>query len=187
LVPSNGRVFIDNCDIRDIDLAYLRENISLVTQESIFFNMSIKENLTLGSTSPYDEESLEKSLILSGADKVIQKLPSGLETIISENATNLSGGERQRLSLARVYYRNSKILLLDEMTSNIDPKTQEDIMESLRKNKGDRTIVMVTHNYNNIKYADRVIKLVSKDNNSGMDESYFFNKTGADIDIICAA
>jgi len=138
-----GDIKIGNTDIKEYDQSVLAKEISLVGQNTFLFNDTIKNNITLFSDE-YKEEEIRSAVSESGLDDVIKNLPDGLETMITENGNNFSGGEKQRINLARAVLRKSKILLLDEYTSNLN-KDMENEIESKIFNQKDKTVIVVTH------------------------------------------
>lgn len=152
--PCQGTVKLDDIDIEQLNEESIRKHVSLVTQQPFLFNLTIKENLSLVNDNM---EQIEAVCHMVGLDEKIKSLPKGYDTKLEEDATNLSGGEKQRLAIARAILANTKILLLDEITNNLDNESIEDIRLSLEKLKGRYTIVLVTHNLDIAKYADRIL------------------------------
>ncbi len=149
-VANEGKIKIDDKDIKDLSEKYLRKNISMISQDFYIFNMSIKDNLLLAKPKAKEDE-LQEVCKKVGLDKYIQSLPEKYETLIGENGVNLSGGQRQRFAIARALLRESKIILLDEATNALDENIENSIFKLLEKLKSEHTIVVVTHNLKHIK------------------------------------
>ncbi len=154
--PSNGKIFIDGVNINDLDEASIRDNIAIITQNPYIFNFSIKENFLLTSPNATDEEIINACRIAS-LDEFINTLPDKYDTIVGEGGVTLSGGQKQRLAIARALLMKTKIILFDEATSALDNETQEQIQESIRKMKGNFTIVIVAHRLSTIMDADNIL------------------------------
>ena len=148
-VANEGKIKIDDKDIKDLSEKYLRKNISMISQDFYIFNMSIKDNLLLAKPNAREDE-LQEVCKKVELDKYIQSLPEKYETLIGENGVNLSGGQRQRFAIARALLRESKIILLDEATNALDENIENSIFELLEKLKTEHTIVVVTHNLKHI-------------------------------------
>ena len=163
--PEKGDISIDNQSIFDTKIISLREQISLVSQETTLFDDTIKNNIKYANEDASDEE-IKKVAILSNSDDFIQKLPNKYETLIGENGVRLSGGEKQRISIARAMIKKSSIILLDEATSSLDSETENKIQEALQTLTKGKTTIVIAHrlstilNSNNIYLIDngRVIE-----------------------------
>ena len=130
--PIDGKIEIDDQDLKKVDLNSLRKQISIVDQNTTLFDDTIFNNIKYASPKASNEE-IYNAAKLSMCEGFIKKLPNGFDTIIGENGTKLSGGEKQRLSIARAFLKNSKIILLDEATSSLDSETEQQIQEALSK------------------------------------------------------
>lgn len=153
--PQKGRILIDNQDIRLFSLSSLRENISLVTQETSLFNDTVKSNIKYGKLDATFEE-IKKAATEAGAINFINDLPNGFDTIIGESGIKLSGGQRQRIAIARALLKNAPILLLDEATSSLDNVTEEDVQKSINNLMNKRTSLIIAHRLSTIKDADLI-------------------------------
>jgi ABC-type multidrug transport system fused ATPase/permease subunit len=156
--PSHGAVCIDGNDIRGYTLQSLREQISLVLQESLLFSGSILENIAFSSPEATDEQILAAA-IAANADEFIQRLPDGYQTVISERGTTLSGGQKQRVAIARAILRDASILILDEPTSGLDASSERLVMEALECVSAGRTTLMIAHRLTTVRLADRIVVL----------------------------
>ena len=153
--PESGDILIDNQSIFDTKILSLREQISLVSQETTLFDDTIKNNIKYANEHATDEE-IEKVAILSNSDDFIQKLPNKYETLIGENGVRLSGGEKQRISIARAMIKKSSIILLDEATSSLDSETENKIQEALQKLTKDKTTIVIAHRLSTILNANNI-------------------------------
>ncbi len=153
---DKGKIFIDNLDIYKYAQDVYYSNISVVNQKTFIFNMSIKDNLSL--INPNSKKQIDACKRV-GIHDFIMSLPNGYHTILKEDAVNLSGGQKQLLSIARALLTASEILLLDEITSSLDPNSTEHIKNLLIDLKTDHTIILITHNRDLMKIADMLIVL----------------------------
>lgn len=154
--PYKGFVYIDDIKIDEYKKDTYYKNVSVVNQESFLFNMSIKDNLKMVCS---DEKKYIEMCKKVGIHDLIEHLPKGYNTILSDNASNLSGGQKRLLSLAKTLLTGSKILLFDEVTSSLDIKTTCKIIEVLKDLKNDHTIIIITHKKEVMKIADNLIML----------------------------
>lgn len=154
--PYKGFVYIDDIKIDEYKKDTYYKNVSVVNQESFLFNMSIKDNLKMVCS---DEKKYIEMCKKVGIHDLIEHLPKGYNTILSDNASNLSGGQKRLLSLAKTLLTGSKILLFDEVTSSLDIKTTSKIIEVLKDLKNDHTIIIITHKKEVMKIADNLIML----------------------------
>jgi len=157
VVPRAGSVVIDGTELSGLDLKRWQQKIGLVLQDPLIVHSSIAENVALGAA--IDPDAVMKVCKLAGADSFINRIPGGLDAILSERGANLSGGQRQRIALARALYRKPSLLILDEATSGLDPATENDIVVSLTKLKGEVTTLIVAHGGKILDMADRVLEL----------------------------
>ena len=151
-----GEILIDGKNIRDYNLHSLRENMGIVSQETILFNDTIENNIRLGNDSATMEE-IERAARIANAHDFIVESPEGYQTNIGDRGTKLSGGQRQRLSIARAVLKNPEILILDEATSALDTESEKLVQEALDKLLSGRTSVIIAHRLSTIKNADRII------------------------------
>lgn len=156
--PTAGTLYIDNHNVNDIDLRSYRRFISVVSQESVLFDGSIKENITYGIDNPTDEHIAE-AVRCAGLEDFVNSLPDGLNTLVKENGARLSGGQKQRISIARALLRDPKVLLLDEATSALDVESEALIQNALDHLIEGRTTFIVAHRLSTIRNADRIVVL----------------------------
>lgn len=154
--PKKGRIIIDGLDIRELTLKSLRQQIGIVTQETILFNDTIKANITYGKFDA-EEEQIVKAARQAHAHDFILKLPSGYQTIIGDRGMKLSGGERQRIAIARALLKNPPILILDEATSQLDTESEHVVQEALEVLMQGRTVFIIAHRLSTVKNAHRIV------------------------------
>ena len=155
---NEGEIKIDELPIKQMKLQSLRGLMGLVTQDSILFNDSIRENLKLGKENASDEELIDALKIANAYDFVMQ-LPKGLETNIGDSGNKLSGGQKQRISIARAVLKNPPIMILDEATSALDTESERLVQEALENMMKNRTSVVIAHRLSTIQNADEIIVL----------------------------
>ena len=157
---SNGEILVDGINISSFDIRDLRKNIALVSQEAFLFPGTILENLVIANISASQNE-IENVIKEVGLSNFVAKLPKGLNTEIGENGVQLSGGERQRLSLAQGILRKSEILLLDEVTANIDATTEGEIKETIKKIMASRnlTVIAISHKLEFLENVDYILQM----------------------------
>ncbi len=153
---NEGRIMIDDRDIRTIKKADLRRRLGLVLQDTFLFSDTVMENIRFGRLEATDEECIQAAR-LADADHFIRQLPQGYQTFLSERASNLSQGQRQLLAIARAILANPGILILDEATSSIDTRTESRIQESLLRLMKGRTSFVIAHRLSTIRNADQVL------------------------------
>ena len=162
---TGGQVLIDGQDIKNLNLQSYRSFIAVVPQNAILFSETIRENIIYG-TNDISDEDLNKIIKAANLEELIESLPEGLDTKITEHGKNLSGGQRQRISIARAFVRNPKILILDEATSALDSISEKKIQESIEKLVSDRTTLVVAHRLSTIRNADKIAVI----GNGGLEE-----------------
>jgi subfamily B ATP-binding cassette protein MsbA len=157
---SEGRILIDGYDIRDVSLQSLRKQIAMVTQQTILFNDTVRNNIAYGDIER-SEEDIINAAKAANAHHFIIKTPKGYDTNIGELGTKLSGGEKQRISIARALLKNAPILILDEATSSLDTEAEIEVQEALDNLMKGRTTLVIAHRLSTIRNADRIIVLVN--------------------------
>ena len=154
-----GKIIIDGFDIKDLPRSDLRSIIAVVSQESILFNSSIKENILLGDNSVDADEKLKKSISIANAQEFIDEYEEKLNYNVGDNGSNLSGGQKQRIAIARAVYSNCPILILDEATSSLDSKSEKLVQNAIDKLMVDKTSIVIAHRLSTIQNADKIIVL----------------------------
>lgn len=162
--PTRGRVLIDGKDVREWPLETVRNQVSIVAQETFLFSDTIAGNISFGL--PQNEENckeldntIRRMARIADADDFIMSMPEGYETVVGERGVGLSGGQKQRLSLARALANNPAILIMDDTTSAVDMETEEHIQKELKKLDGSRTVITIAHRISSVKDADMIIVL----------------------------
>ena len=156
--PVAGAVRIDGVDVRDLTVASLRENISLVAQDTFLFNDTVAANIAYGAAK-LDRTRMIEAAKAALAHDFIELLPQGYETVVGERGTMLSGGQRQRLAIARAIFRNSPILILDEATSHLDTESERLVQQALSNLMVGRTVIVIAHRISTVRRANRIVAL----------------------------
>lgn len=154
--PDSGHVYIDDHDIKSMNISWLRSNIAVVGQEPVLFATTIENNIRYGRTSATRAE-IEDAARAAGVHDFIVRLPEGYQTQVGEMGSQMSGGQKQRIAIARAIIQNPKILLLDEATSALDPHTGKLVEEMLGKVAKGMTTIVVTHKLSSIRKADQIV------------------------------
>jgi subfamily B ATP-binding cassette protein MsbA len=153
---NGGKISIDNVDIKDLHQRSLRENISVVMQDSVIFNDTALNNIRYARQSA-SKRDVEKAAKLAGADKFLEALPDKYNTILGEKGVKLSGGEQQRINIARAFLKNAPILILDEATSSLDSEIEQEIQESMWELAKNRTTIIIAHRLSTVMKADLIV------------------------------
>lgn len=153
---KEGSILVDGVDIRDVTVASLRNQIAMVTQQTILFNDSVRNNIAYGDQQAPEQKVIDAAKAAHAYD-FIKALPNGLDTMIGEAGARLSGGQRQRISIARAILKNAPILILDEATSALDTESEHEVQKALENLMRDRTTLVIAHRLSTIKNADRII------------------------------
>jgi ATP-binding cassette, subfamily B, bacterial MsbA len=153
---TDGRLLIDGHDVRDVTVASLRSQIGIVTQETILFNDTVRNNIAYGQPNVSQKE-VEAASCAALAHDFIMALPFGYDTVIGERGVLLSGGERQRLAIARALLKNSPILILDEATSALDSESEALVQSALHNLMAGRTVFVIAHRLSTVRRADRIV------------------------------
>lgn len=152
--PTSGHISLDGVDLRELSKKDLRNQIAIVPQMPTLFNLTIRENISVGNPEATLEE-IQEAAKHAYAHEFIMRLPDGYETMVSEAGTSLSGGQRQRISIARAFLKDAPILLLDEATSALDNKSQEKITRALKNLMEGKTVLMIAHRESSLTSATR--------------------------------
>lgn len=158
IVPTKGTVRYDGKNIEEHNKEKLYAQIGLVFQDSVMFNLTLKENIAFGST--VTEANMKKAIDTAELGDFVEALPNGLDTLVSERGTSLSGGQKQRVMLARALALNPKILLLDDFTARVDGRTEKKILENVKNNYPDITLISVTQKIASVEDYDQIIVLM---------------------------
>ncbi|MGE5488344.1 MAG: ABC transporter ATP-binding protein, partial [bacterium] len=153
---SAGRVLVDGRDVRDLDLASLRQNIGTVAQDTFLFNDTVANNIRYGRADATMEQ-IREAARNALAEEFIQELPQGYDTIIGDRGVKLSGGQRQRLAIARALLKNAPILILDEATSQLDTESEMLVQRALANLIVGRTVIVIAHRLSTIRRADKIV------------------------------
>jgi len=153
---TGGRLLIDGCDVRDVTLASLRAQVGIVTQDTVLFNDSVRNNIAYGQPHVPLKE-VEAAARAALAHDFILGLPAKYDTVIGERGIRLSGGERQRLAIARALLKNAPILILDEATSALDSESESLVQSALHNLMSGRTVFVIAHRLSTVRRADRIV------------------------------
>ncbi|MEO0295204.1 MAG: ABC transporter ATP-binding protein, partial [candidate division WOR-3 bacterium] len=154
--PQEGEIFIDGINLKNFDLDSLRSKIGFVSQETMLFSGTVRDNILYGNPDA-KEEDLERAIKFAALEELILRLPKGLDTDIKELGKTLSGGEKQRISIARVFIKNPEILILDEFTSQLDARSEHLVKEAIYNLFKERTSLVIAHRLSTVLKADEII------------------------------
>jgi subfamily B ATP-binding cassette protein MsbA len=154
--PADGAILWDGVDLRDASIASLRRQIALVTQETVLFNDTVRQNIAYGKPEATDEEIIEASRV-AYADEFIERLPQKYDTLVGERGILLSGGQRQRIAIARAVLVNGPVLILDEATSALDTESESLVQQALANLMQNRTSIVIAHRLSTIRMADKIV------------------------------
>lgn len=155
---SSGAIRIDGLDIRSLQLHSLRQQLAMVTQQTILFNDTVRNNIAYGR-SDSSEKDIRRAAEAAYALEFIEDLPEGFDTVIGESGVRLSGGQQQRISIARALLKNAPILILDEATSSLDTESEREVQKALDNLMQNRTTIVIAHRLSTIKHAHRIAVL----------------------------
>jgi subfamily B ATP-binding cassette protein MsbA len=155
---TSGRITIDGHDLRDVSLSSIRSQIGVVTQETVLFNDTLRNNIAYGQPG-ISQKEVESAARAALAHDFIMELSAGYETVIGEKGVRLSGGERQRIAIARALLKNAPILILDEATSALDSESEALVQSALQNLMAGRTVVVIAHRLSTVRRADRIVVL----------------------------
>jgi len=156
--PTEGRITLDEVDLRELDLGDLRRAIGYVSQDVFLFHGTVRENIAYGHPEATNEE-IERAARIAEAEAFVRELPQGYDTIVGERGQKLSGGQRQRISIARAVLRDPPVLILDEATSSVDNETEAAIQRSLERLAVGRTTIVIAHRLSTVRNADSIVVL----------------------------
>ena len=155
--PTAGRILLDGVDTREIALPALRSLIGIVSQDTVLFNDTVRNNLAYGAAAKYTDAQIEAAARAANAHRFIAELPDAYDTILGERGTRLSGGQRQRLSIARALLVDPPILILDEATSALDTESERLVQEAIDRLLEGRTVFVIAHRLSTIAHADQIL------------------------------
>jgi len=158
--PTEGRVFVNDIDVREYDLKSYRSALGIVTQETVLFHDTLRANIAYGLDDVSDAE-IERAARAANAHDFIMQLPEGYDTIVGERGTRLSGGQRQRIAIARAILRDPPILIFDEATSALDSESERLVQEAIEKLLEGRTVFVIAHRLSTVQRADQILVLRS--------------------------
>jgi len=156
--PASGRLLINGCDLREIAVSEFRSKMALVMQDPFLFSGTVRENIFDG-TDTFSQKEIQKIVETANCKDLIERLPEGLDTVLSEGGASISSGERQLISIARAFARKPQLILFDEATSYIDSQTELRIQEALANLMDNRTSLIIAHRLSTVRHADRIIVL----------------------------
>lgn len=154
--PTEGDIYLNTKNYKKLDHKFIRNNISLVFQESELFSSTVKDNVAYGNAKTSDEE-IVRALKLSNSYDFVMKLPNGIDSEIGERGVRLSGGQKQRIQVARAILKNAPILILDEATSSLDAKSEKEVQEGLSNLMKDKLVIVIAHRFSTIQSAQKII------------------------------
>jgi len=157
--PSEGRILVDGIDTREIKLPGLRALTGIVSQETVLFHDTVRNNIAYGAPGQYSQQQIEDAAKAANAHSFITDLPLGYETMLGERGTRLSGGQRQRLAIARALLSDPPILILDEATSALDTESERLVQEAIDRLLQGRTVFVIAHRLSTIAHADQILVL----------------------------
>jgi subfamily B ATP-binding cassette protein MsbA len=157
--PKHGRITIDGVDTREIKLPVLRGLTGIVSQETVLFHDSVRNNIAYGAPGKYTQQQIEDAAKAANAHSFIAELPNGYDTMLGERGTRLSGGQRQRLAIARALLSDPPILILDEATSALDTESERLVQEAVDRLLQGRTVFVIAHRLSTITHADQIVFL----------------------------
>jgi ABC-type bacteriocin/lantibiotic exporter with double-glycine peptidase domain len=161
LKPTEGQIRIDNTVLSENNLKDWWHIVGYVRQEVFIMNTSMLENIAIGEdAAKVDMEKMKRAVKLASLEELVNELPNGIHTKLSERGNNLSGGQKQRIAIARAIYKGAQVLVFDEATSALDSKTEEEITNAIQQlGKEDLTIIIIAHRYTSLRYCDRIYDL----------------------------
>jgi subfamily B ATP-binding cassette protein MsbA len=157
--PVSGRILLDGIDTREIKLPALRALTGIVSQETVLFHDTVRNNIAYGASGKYSQQQIEDAARAANAHSFIMELPRGYDTLLGERGTRLSGGQRQRLAIARALLSDPPILILDEATSALDTESERLVQEAVDRLLRGRTVFVIAHRLSTITHADKIVVL----------------------------
>ena len=162
--PDKGNIYVDQKNLEELsEIKNFQTLITFISQDTFLLEDSIKNNIVFETTKKIDEVKLEYAIKFSEVDKFLDKLPEGIDTLVGSNSRKISSGQRQRIALARAIYNLNEILVLDEATNALDVNTEMNIMRNIKNLRGKKTIIIVSHNKENLKDCDSIYEMKNGD------------------------
>ncbi|OGI40083.1 MAG: lipid A export permease/ATP-binding protein MsbA [Candidatus Muproteobacteria bacterium RBG_16_62_13] len=158
-LPESGAILLDGAPIEQLTLANLRSHISIVAQEALLFDDTLRRNIAYGTDREIDEARLMEAAHAAHVLEFAERLPQGLDSPVGEKGMRLSGGQRQRVAIARALYKNAPILILDEATSALDTESERLVQDAMRRLMANRTTLVIAHRLSTVEHADRIVVL----------------------------
>ncbi|MEX1140917.1 MAG: ABC transporter ATP-binding protein [Thermoleophilaceae bacterium] len=156
--PDGGAVRLDGHDLRDLEVASLRQNVAILLQETLVLHGTVRENISYARHGASDEE-IRRAAVAAGADEFVRALPEGYDTDLGERGRRLSGGQRQRVAIARALVANAPVLILDEPSTGLDAEARAALVDPLRRLMAGRTTIVISHDLLTVRDADRIVVL----------------------------
>lgn len=157
--PVDGRILLDGVDTREMRLASLRSLIGVVSQDTVLFNDTVRDNIAYGAEGRFSQERIESAARAANAHEFIAELPNGYDTVLGERGTRLSGGQRQRIAIARALLLDPPILILDEATSALDSESERLVQEAIDRLLQGRTVFVIAHRLSTVEHADQILAM----------------------------
>jgi ATP-binding cassette, subfamily B, bacterial MsbA len=157
--PTSGRILLDGADLRDISLGALRAMTGIVSQDTVIFNDTVRNNIAYGANARFSDQEVEQAARAANAHEFITQLPEGYGTLLGERGTRLSGGQRQRIAIARALLPDPPILILDEATSALDTESERLVQEAIDRLLEGRTVFVIAHRLSTIQHATQILVL----------------------------
>ena len=154
---SEGKIKIDGHEINTIGLQSLRQNLSMVSQDIVLFDDTVRNNIAYGQSARIDDEKLLNAAQAAYVDEFVKEFPDGYDTQIGERGVQLSGGQRQRLAIARAIYKDAPILVMDEATSSLDSDSEAKVQQAITELLKNRTTLIIAHRFSTIQQADHIL------------------------------
>jgi len=156
--PQRGLIRVDKLDMRELDIAHVRQNIGVVLQDNFLFRGTIRENIAMAKPNSSFQEVIYVAR-MAGAAEFVERMPQSYDTMLEENGANLSGGQKQRLAIARALLKDPRILIFDEATSALDPESEAIIQRNLKVIAKGRTVIIVSHRLSTLVDCDQIVVL----------------------------
>jgi subfamily B ATP-binding cassette protein MsbA len=157
--PTHGSILLDNVDVREISLRSLRSLTGIVSQDTVVFNDTVRNNLAYGAGGRFSDEQIVAATKAANAHDFISQLPNGYDTVLGERGTRLSGGQRQRIAIARALLIDPPILILDEATSALDTESERLVQEAIDRLLKGRTVFVIAHRLSTVAHATQILVL----------------------------